>query len=1052
MKKIFTLLALFISILANSQSTTVVISQVYGGGGATSGSPTYKNDYVELHNVSAVSQDITGFKLMYGSAVGQFASAANNSFTFPSTTVIPAGGYLLIQTGPTGTVGAVFPVTADLTTANLTMSGASGKIALVNSTFPINTCGATATPCNVTQLNSFIDWVAFGAAGNGSAGNGEGGTSANNGVALSVIQGCVRKTNGCQDTDNNNNDFSVTTNPVPRNSTSPVVSCGGPVPTISATPNISNITTSVGVASSSQSFNLSASNLTPAAGNLSIAPSTGLEISFDNAIFFSTAQNFAYTGSTVASTPIYVRISATAAQGALTSVNVTCSGGGAATNAVVTVAGGVSQNFYSQPTGDLATLATWGIVNNGTGTAPTNFTSPYQIFIVTNRTNAVPAAHWDVSGIGSKIIIGDGTNPTTVTTSITDTIKNTTIVDILNNGTLEIGSRVAPTFGNLATGSTVNYNFNGTATTDTVKINAAIYHHLILKDGLKYLNSGITTVNGNLMYDGTINSNGAASPFSTISLKGNLNMINNALIEDSTTGFANRFTLSLAGNNTQSINTGNSELRIFRLIRDTITSLASLDIFVSSNSSIAMGNNSGGGLSLFQKVGGATSTTQLFTGFDTQLAIVKNGVVFTDIAKIGFIGSTNSKIIINKSVSSTGNAGTLKFLGASTLKGLTVNITTPLRDTINISSKVKITGILNLTKGVVVMGVGQDLEISELASTIGASASSYVDGRVKKFFNPASVFTFPTGQGKQYAPIEISGITTFNDFTAQYIKQAYSNTTINTTTTAAIPTYAVSTKEYWNIDRNGTDNPNIKFYYNTSSLANAAQTRIAHFNNIDWDDIGRDGNGTDGAGNYILKNTISTFSPFTFGGAAGVLPIVLQSFNGSLQNNISTLQWKTSCEGIGDAFELQYSTNGRNFETIYATNAVGNCNGVLYNYVHKNATASVNYYRLILKSVDGGTKTSSIIALKNGKLDFDITLQSTVVKDQLAFSITSATAGIASTNISNILGQQLYKQNVTYVAGTQLNYVPIEKLNSGMYLLTIKNNNGEINTMKFIKN
>jgi Secretion system C-terminal sorting domain len=164
------------------------------------------------------------------------------------------------------------------------------------------------------------------------------------------------------------------------------------------------------------------------------------------------------------------------------------------------------------------------------------------------------------------------------------------------------------------------------------------------------------------------------------------------------------------------------------------------------------------------------------------------------------------------------------------------------------------------------------------------------------------------------------------------------------------------------------------------------------------------------------------------------------------------LQWKTSCEGIGDAFELQYSNNGRNFETIYTTNAVGNCNGVVYNYVHKNATASINYYRLILKSVDGHTKTSSIIALKNGKLDFEITLQSNIVKDQLAFSITSATAGTASTYISNILGQQLYKQNVSYATGTQLNYVPVEKLNSGMYLLTIKNNNGEVTTMKFIKN
>lgn len=37
---------------APSASTTLVISQVYGGGGATSGTPTYLKDYVELKNIS----------------------------------------------------------------------------------------------------------------------------------------------------------------------------------------------------------------------------------------------------------------------------------------------------------------------------------------------------------------------------------------------------------------------------------------------------------------------------------------------------------------------------------------------------------------------------------------------------------------------------------------------------------------------------------------------------------------------------------------------------------------------------------------------------------------------------------------------------------------------------------------------------------------------------------------------------------------------------------------------------------------------------------------
>ena len=95
--------------------------------------------------------------------------------------------------------------------------------------------------CSAAQLAQFVDWVAYGAGGNGTAGNGEGGTSVNNGAALTSSQGGVRKNGGCTDTDNNNADFDVVTAPVPRNSASPASVCvsgGGTMlfATISANP------------------------------------------------------------------------------------------------------------------------------------------------------------------------------------------------------------------------------------------------------------------------------------------------------------------------------------------------------------------------------------------------------------------------------------------------------------------------------------------------------------------------------------------------------------------------------------------------------------------------------------------------------------------------------------------------------------------------------------------------------------------------------------------------------------------------------------------------
>src|ERR1035437_4810594 len=190
-------------------STTLVLSQVYGGGGATSGTPTYTNDYVEIKNISATNQSLNGLSVDYGSATGNFASsAAPNAFALPDVTLNP-GQYYFVQLGSTGTVGGPFPVTPDVVTTNLNLSASSGKVALVTSAFVENSCGATGTPCSLPNAN-IIDLVSYGASNNA-----EGNAPTNGGTALTNVKGNVRKTLGCTETDNNNADFDIVTAPVP---------------------------------------------------------------------------------------------------------------------------------------------------------------------------------------------------------------------------------------------------------------------------------------------------------------------------------------------------------------------------------------------------------------------------------------------------------------------------------------------------------------------------------------------------------------------------------------------------------------------------------------------------------------------------------------------------------------------------------------------------------------------------------------------------------------------------------------------------------------------
>jgi len=191
---------------AVAQSTVVKISQVYPGGGGSTGS--YLRDYVELYNSSCSPVDIGGWCIAYGSATGNYASSTSNAFTFPAGTTIGPKKYLLIECGATGTAGATLPVTADFSTVTtgFSLSGTSGKVGLFNTTI-------ANVPCTSLVATTVVDKFSWGTA------NCPEGTVKSASTSTQVM---VRNNNGDTDTDNNNNDFTniATASAPPRNSAS----------------------------------------------------------------------------------------------------------------------------------------------------------------------------------------------------------------------------------------------------------------------------------------------------------------------------------------------------------------------------------------------------------------------------------------------------------------------------------------------------------------------------------------------------------------------------------------------------------------------------------------------------------------------------------------------------------------------------------------------------------------------------------------------------------------------------------------------------------------
>ncbi len=178
---------------AGAGSTTIVLSEIYGGGG-NAGAP-YDHDFVELLNVSSSPVNLNGWTVQYATASGSSWQVT----PLPNVSLGPRQ-HLLVQEASGGTNGAVLPAPDAIGT--IALAASSGKVALVAS--PAALTGACPT--------GVVDLVGY-----GSATCFEGAAAA---AAPSNANSVQRKQGGRQDSNDNGADFDAAA-PQPQNTASP---------------------------------------------------------------------------------------------------------------------------------------------------------------------------------------------------------------------------------------------------------------------------------------------------------------------------------------------------------------------------------------------------------------------------------------------------------------------------------------------------------------------------------------------------------------------------------------------------------------------------------------------------------------------------------------------------------------------------------------------------------------------------------------------------------------------------------------------------------------
>jgi predicted extracellular nuclease len=114
----------------SSAASSIVINEVYSGGGSTSATAAYKADFAELYNTSSLPISMAGYQLQY-SAAGAASTFTNIAFNFGPGSLIGANDYLLIN-GIPSTGGADNPTPNGSGSGNF--AAGSGALRLIDNT------------------------------------------------------------------------------------------------------------------------------------------------------------------------------------------------------------------------------------------------------------------------------------------------------------------------------------------------------------------------------------------------------------------------------------------------------------------------------------------------------------------------------------------------------------------------------------------------------------------------------------------------------------------------------------------------------------------------------------------------------------------------------------------------------------------------------------------------------------------------------------------------------------------------------------------------------
>ncbi len=433
-------------------------------------------------------------------------------------------------------------------------------------------------------------------------------------------------------------------------------------------------------------------------------------------------------------------------------------------------------------------------------------------------------------------------------------------------------------------------------------------------------------------------------------------------------------------------------------------------------------------------------------------AIVQVNGAFTNGTGSSYVndGKVNIKgTVTNNQYMATPNGGVTRFEGTSpqTVNGSfalfakNVEIAGP----VILNDSLKIGGECNFINGVLSANTANQplwFTGSAFVSTTNVPTNaSHVKGFVVKEGN--GIFTYPVGDSVRYQPVEITLLGNSNGMQVRYDSTNTFTGPYSPMGTEPVPLISHGTGEHWNCTPLGTADGKVKIFwdnYRNVPVTVPSGIRVAHYTSAAWLNEGMSNmmniSPTNG---WVESNLLNTWSPFTLGSLAQVLPLKWLFVNATINNSKQALvTWKVQETNVA-AYEIQKSTNATTFQTIGYVNSKGDGEND-YVFMETQLLSGKAFYRI--KQTD-----------KDGKITYSKTMLLNVNTNSAVTVYPNPTANIVTINSTGLLNT---KAILTDISGKALQTINITQQNtsinlgsyaSGIYLLKLQN--GE--TVKLIK-